>query len=74
MPVGTDQPLLVLLVDDHEVVRKGLRALLEAQEEIEVVGEVRTVADAMSQVGFNAPDVVVMDVRLLEEAGALRGV
>ncbi len=64
----------VLLVDDHEVVRKGLRALLEAQEEIEVVGEVGMVADAMRQVGFNAPDVVVTDVRLLEEAGALRGV
>jgi DNA-binding NarL/FixJ family response regulator len=46
-----------------------LRALLEAQDGIEVVGEVGTAADAVRQVGFNAPDVVVMDVRLPDGSG-----
>jgi len=69
MPTGQDRSLRVLLVDDHEVVRAGLRALLEAQDGIEVVGEVGTAADAVRQVGFNAPDVVVMDVRLPDGSG-----
>ncbi len=63
------RPLRVLLVDDHEVVRRGLRALLEAQDGIEVVGEVGTAADVVRQVGFNSPDVVVMDVRLPDGSG-----
>ena len=63
------RPLRVLLVDDHEVVRRGLRALLEAQDGIEVVGEVDTAADVVRQVGFNSPDVVVMDVRLPDGSG-----
>jgi DNA-binding NarL/FixJ family response regulator len=69
MSAEADRSLRVLLVDDHEVVRAGLRALLEAQDGIEVVGEVGTAADAVRQVGFNAPDVVVMDVRLPDGSG-----
>ena len=69
MHAEAQRPLRVLLVDDHEVVRRGLRALLEAQDGIEVVGEVDTVADVVRQVGFNAPDVVVMDVRLPDGSG-----
>jgi DNA-binding NarL/FixJ family response regulator len=69
MHPDTQRPLRVLLVDDHEVVRRGLRALLEAQDGIEVVGEVDTAADVVRQVGFNAPDVVVMDVRLPDGSG-----
>jgi DNA-binding NarL/FixJ family response regulator len=69
MSADADRSLRVLLVDDHEVVRAGLRALLEAQDGIEVVGEVGTAADAVRQVGFNAPDVVVMDVRLPDGSG-----
>ena len=67
--MDAERPLRVLLVDDHEVVRRGLRALLEAQDGIEVVGEVDTAADVVRQVGFNAPDVVVMDVRLPDGSG-----
>ena len=44
--------LRVLLVDDHEVVRQGLRALLESNETIDVVGEAGTAADAVRRVGY----------------------
>jgi two-component system, NarL family, response regulator DevR len=59
----------VLLVDDHEIVREGLRAMLEAQDGIEVVGEAGTAADAVRRVGFDDPDVVVLDVRLPDGSG-----
>jgi len=56
--------LRILLVDDHEVVRLGVRALLEHQPGMKVVGEATTVREAISQVEHLAPDVVVLDVRL----------
>lgn len=56
--------LRVMLVDDHEVVRLGVRALIERQPGMEVVGEAGTVREAMLQVEKLAPDVVVLDVRL----------
>lgn len=59
----------VLLVDDHEIVRQGLKALIDAQEDMEVVGEAGTVADAIRRVGFDDPDVVVLDVRLPDGSG-----
>ncbi len=59
----------VLLVDDHEVVRQGLRALVDSQEEMEVVGEAGTVAEAVRRVGYDDPDVVVLDVRLPDGSG-----
>ncbi|HWH32285.1 MAG TPA: response regulator transcription factor [Egibacteraceae bacterium] len=60
-----------LLVDDHEVVRKGLRAMLEAQEDIEVVAEAGTAADGVAKARAIRPDVVVMDVRLPDESGVV---
>ncbi|MEJ2733165.1 MAG: response regulator transcription factor [Anaerolineae bacterium] len=56
--------LRILLVDDHEVVRLGVRALIERQPGMEVVGEATTVREAVSQVEQLAPDVVVLDIRL----------
>jgi two-component system response regulator DevR len=56
-------PLRVMLVDDHEVVRGGVRALLEAADDIVVCGEAVTVADRA------LPDVVVMDVKLQDGSG-----
>jgi DNA-binding NarL/FixJ family response regulator len=56
--------LRILLVDDHEVVRLGVRGLIERQEGMEVVGEAGTVREAVSQVEQLAPDVVVLDIRL----------
>lgn len=64
-----DKKLRVLLVDDHEVVRVGLRALIERQPGMEVVGEVGTAREAVSQTGRLAPDVVVLDVRLPGSSG-----
>lgn len=56
--------LRVLLVDDHEVVRVGVRALIERQPGMEVVGEASTVREAVTQSKQLAPDVVVLDIRL----------
>jgi two-component system response regulator DevR len=56
--------LRILLVDDHEVVRVGVRALIERQPEMEVVGEAGTVREAVTQARQLAPDVVVLDIRL----------
>ncbi len=54
----------ILLVDDHEVVRLGLKALLERQPHFEVVAEASTARDAVEKVETFSPDVVVMDIRL----------
>jgi two-component system response regulator DevR len=56
--------LRILLVDDHEVVRLGVRGLIDRQEGMEVIGEAGTVREAVSQVEQLAPDVVVLDIRL----------
>jgi two-component system, NarL family, response regulator DevR len=61
--------LKVMLVDDHEVVRQGLRALLEAEEDIEVVAEADSGPMAVSLASAHQPDVVVMDVRMPEGSG-----
>lgn len=59
----------VFLVDDHEVVRRGLIDLLGADPELEVVGEAGTVAEAMSRIPAADPDVAVLDVRLPDGNG-----
>ncbi|MGC9333100.1 MAG: response regulator [Anaerolineae bacterium] len=56
--------LRILLVDDHEVVRVGVRALIDRQAGMEVVGEAGTVREAINQAEQLAPDVVVLDIRL----------
>jgi two-component system, NarL family, response regulator DevR len=61
----------VMLVDDHEVVRKGLRSLLESQEGLEVVAEAGTADEAVLRARSYKPDVVVMDVRLPDRSGVL---
>jgi DNA-binding NarL/FixJ family response regulator len=59
----------VLLVDDHEVVRAGLRALLEVHDDLQVVAEAATAADAVLRARSYHPDVVVLDVRLPDRSG-----
>lgn len=62
-------PIRVLIVDDHEVVRRGLAALLSASEDIEVVGDAGSADEAVRRAGLDEPDVVVMDVRMPERSG-----
>ena len=59
----------LLLVDDHEVVRTGLRMLLESQEDMTIVGEASTGAEALELCSRLHPDVVVMDVTLPDTSG-----
>ncbi|GAA1265112.1 DNA-binding response regulator [Planotetraspora silvatica] len=59
----------VFLVDDHEVVRRGVAALLESEPDIEVAGEAATAESAMARIPALKPDVVVLDVRLPDGSG-----
>jgi two-component system, NarL family, response regulator DevR len=59
----------ILIVDDHEVVRLGLKALLERHPQFEVVGEAGTAKEAVEQVARLHPDVVLMDIRLPGSSG-----
>ncbi|MFE0047894.1 response regulator [Streptomyces albireticuli] len=59
-------PLRVFILDDHEVVRRGVRDLLEAEPDIEVVGEAATGREALARVPAVRPDVAILDVRLGE--------
>ena len=59
----------VFLLDDHEIVRTGLRSLLEATEGFVVVGEAATAAEALDRIPPTRPDVAVIDVRLPDRSG-----
>ena len=59
----------VFLLDDHEVVRRGIRELLESEPDIEVVGEAATASEAVTRVDALRPDVAVLDVRLPDGNG-----
>ena len=61
--------LRLVLVDDHQVVRLGLRALLEGEGDITVAGEAGTAAEAIEVVSRIQPDIVLMDIRLPDQSG-----
>jgi len=61
--------LRLLVVDDHEVVRQGLAALLDRREGFQVVAEAGTVAESLDQARRHQPDIVIMDVRLPDGSG-----
>ncbi|MFJ8886535.1 response regulator [Streptomyces sp. NPDC102402] len=60
----TDKIIKVLLVDDHQVVRRGLRTFLEVQDDIEVVGEAQDGAEGVARAEELRPDVVLMDIKM----------
>ena len=64
-----DRVVRVFLLDDHEIVRRGVRDLLEAAGDLEVVGEAGTAAEALQRVPAVRPDVAVLDVRLPDGNG-----
>lgn len=59
----------IMLVDDHEVVREGLRTLLTRREGFQVIAQAGSVADAVTEASRAKPDVIVMDVRLPDGSG-----
>ncbi|HVX68558.1 MAG TPA: response regulator transcription factor [Mycobacteriales bacterium] len=62
-------PIKVFLCDDHEVVRRGVKDMLEAEGDIEVIGEASTVSEAIARVPALRPQVAVLDVRLPDGSG-----
>ena len=68
-PAG--RPVTVFLLDDHEVVRRGVRDLLEAYPDITVVGEAGTASSALAHIAALRPDVAVLDVRLPDGNGVM---
>lgn len=65
----TDAPIRVMLVDDHEVVREGLRTLLSRNKGMQVAAEAGTMQEAIEAAARAKPDVIVMDVRLPDGSG-----
>ncbi len=71
---GDSQPhdkINVFLLDDHEIVRRGVRELLEAEPDITVIGEAGTAASALARIPALKPDVAVLDVRLPDGDGIM---
>jgi DNA-binding NarL/FixJ family response regulator len=66
------RPIAVFLLDDHEVVRRGVRDLLEAEPDIRVVGEAGTASSALARIPALRPDVAVLDVRLPDGVSVCR--
>jgi two-component system, NarL family, response regulator DevR len=63
--------LRVFLLDDHEVVRRGVRELLEAEDDLEVVGEAGTAEEAYGRIPATSPNVAILDVRLPDGDGVV---
>jgi DNA-binding NarL/FixJ family response regulator len=59
----------VFLLDDHEIVRRGIRQLLESEDDIEVIGDAGTAAQALARIPALRPDVAILDVRLPDGEG-----
>jgi DNA-binding NarL/FixJ family response regulator len=66
---GDTTPIKVFLLDDHEIVRRGVKDLLEAEADITVIGEAGTAASALARIPALRPDVAVLDVRLPDGDG-----
>jgi two-component system, NarL family, response regulator LiaR len=65
----TDQKIRVVLIDDHDLLRRGMRTMLESEGDIEVVGEASDGVDALATVERTVPDVVIIDVIMPNKDG-----
>lgn len=65
----TEERIRVLIVDDHELIRRGMRMVLDAEDDIQVVGEAVSGAEAVHLADDLRPDVVLMDIRMPEMDG-----
>ena len=63
------EPIRVVIVDDHQLVRDGIRLLLSRHPDLEIVGEAGSVAQAVRRVAFDEPDLVLLDVDLPDGSG-----
>lgn len=62
-------PIRLFVLDDHELIRRGIRELMEEEDDVEVVGEAATAEDALKRVTATRPDVAVIDLRLPDGDG-----
>ena len=69
MAIEAVQTIRVLLADDHDILRQGLRLLLESQQDIQIVGEARTGRDAIELTSHLQPDVAIIDISMAEMDG-----
>ena len=69
LPASAPAPIRIFLVDDHELIRRGLRAFLEGEPDMEVVDEAASARDAIGKAQIVKPDLVVLDVRLPDGNG-----
>jgi DNA-binding NarL/FixJ family response regulator len=67
-------PVRVFLLDDHELVRRGIRDLLWVQEDVAVVGDAATAGEALERIPQTRPDVAILDVRLGDDPTTMNGI
>jgi len=67
--VSEGGPIRIVMVDDHRIVREGLRAMLHGMDEIEIVGEAEDLSGALAAIEESKPDVVLLDLRLQRSSG-----
>jgi two-component system response regulator DevR len=68
-PAALTEPIRVFLLDDHEIVRRGIADLFESAPDITIVGEAGTAAEALARIPAARPDVAVLDARLPDGSG-----
>jgi DNA-binding NarL/FixJ family response regulator len=68
-PVPDGRVIRIFLLDDHQIVREGLRSLLDGLDDLEVVGEASTAKDAIGRISATRPDVAILDVQLPDGSG-----
>ncbi len=66
---GLQQTITIVLADDHSLVRDGIRALLEEEPDLDVIGEVSNGLDALKMVDEKSPDILIIDIRMPELGG-----